>query len=73
MKKQSSFKTSKTDWTRLRSVKDKDVVLTRDHTEVDLRHIGVARRGIRPVAPKASISLRVNADVLAWFRAQGRG
>ena len=72
MKKQSSFKTSKTDWTRLRSVKDEDVVLTREHPEVDLRHIGVVRRGIRPVAtesiqyhcgltPTSSLGLKLRA------------
>ena len=56
-------------------MKDKDIALTREHPEADLRHImrGVVRKGLRPVAPKASISLRVDADVLAWFKAQGRG
>ncbi len=34
---------------------------------------GVVRRGLKPVPPKASVSLRVDADVLAWFKAQGRG
>jgi uncharacterized protein (DUF4415 family) len=56
-------------------MKDRDVVLTPEHPEADLRHImrGVVRRGLRPIAPKASVSLRVDADVLAWFKAQGRG
>jgi len=75
VKKQSSSKASKTDWPRIRSMKDRDVVLTPEHPEADLRHImrGVVRRGLRPIAPKASVSLRVDADVLAWFKAQGRG
>ena len=34
---------------------------------------GIARRGLRPIPPKASISLRVDADVLEWFKAQGSG
>ena len=34
---------------------------------------GIARQGLRPVPPKALISLRVDADVLAWFKAQGAG
>jgi uncharacterized protein (DUF4415 family) len=56
-------------------MRDKDVNLTREHPEADLRHImrGVVRKGLRPIAPKASVSLRVDSDVLAWFKAQGRG
>jgi len=34
---------------------------------------GVVRRGLEPVPPKASISLRVDSDVLEWFKAQGAG
>ena len=33
----------------------------------------VVRRGLRPIPPKQQITLRVDADVLEWFRAQGRG
>ena len=75
MKKRSSSKASRTDWARVRAMKDKDIVLSAEHPEADLRHImrGVVRRGLKPVPPKASVSLRVDADVLAWFKAQGRG
>jgi hypothetical protein len=34
---------------------------------------GIVRRGLKPVPPKTSISLRIDADVLAWFKAQGPG
>jgi uncharacterized protein (DUF4415 family) len=56
-------------------MKDKDITLTREHPEADVRHImrAVVRKGLRPIAPKASVSLRVDSDVLAWFKAQGRG
>jgi uncharacterized protein (DUF4415 family) len=56
-------------------MKDKDILRTDDHPEAELRHImrGVVRNGLRPVGPKASVSLRIDADVLAWFKAQGRG
>ncbi len=33
----------------------------------------VARKGLKPVPKKALLSLRVDADVVAWFRAQGAG
>lgn len=56
-------------------MKAKDVLLTDDHPEAELGHImrGVVRRGLKPVSPKASVSLRIDADVLAWFKSQGRG
>ena len=73
MSKSSSSKTSKTDWSRVRAMKNKDVKLTSDHPEADVNHVvrGILRRGLKPVASKASISLRVDADVLDWFKAQG--
>ena len=40
-----------------------------------MRHIvrGIVRRGLEPVPAKASISLRVDQEVLDWFKAQGPG
>jgi uncharacterized protein (DUF4415 family) len=51
------------------------VKLTAEHPEADMKHVvrGIVRRGLRPVSPKASISLRLDADVLEWFKSQGRG
>jgi len=48
---------------------------TDEHPEADVRHIvrGIVRRGLKPVARKSSIALRVDADVLEWFKAQGPG
>ena len=34
---------------------------------------GIVRRGLKPVAGKGQMTIRVDKDVLAWFRAQGRG
>jgi uncharacterized protein (DUF4415 family) len=75
VKRQSSSKTSRTDWGRVRRLKDKDIKLSAEHPEADVRHIvrGIARRGLKPVPAKTSISLRVDADVLEWFKAQGPG
>lgn len=46
-----------------------------EHPEAEVRHIvwGIVRRGLVPVEAKASVSLRLDADVLAWFKAQGPG
>jgi uncharacterized protein (DUF4415 family) len=64
---------SKTDWARLRS--KETAVPTEEHPAANVRHIvrGVVRRGLKPLPPKASISLRVDQDVLEWFKEQGPG
>lgn len=68
-------RTSETDWLRLKAMQDKDVTLSDDHPAAEVQHIvrGIARQGLRPIPPKTLISLRVDADVLAWFKAQGAG
>lgn len=33
----------------------------------------VVRRGIAAAPPKAQVTLRLDADVLEWFRSQGKG
>ena len=65
---------SKTDWARL-NAKGKSGATSPEHPEATIRHIvrGVIRRGLQPAPSKASISLRVDADVLEWFKAQGPG
>jgi uncharacterized protein (DUF4415 family) len=54
---------------------DKDIRFSAEHPEADVKHIvrGIVRRGLKPITGKASISLRVDADVLEWFKAQGPG
>ena len=48
---------------------------TAAHPEANVKHIvrGIVRTGLKPVPSKASISLRVDQDVLDWFKAQGTG
>lgn len=72
-KSKSSSMQSKTDWARLKS--KAAVSVAPEHPEADIRHVmrGVVRRGLKPQVPKAAISLRVEQDVLEWFRAQGPG
>jgi uncharacterized protein (DUF4415 family) len=65
---------SKNDWARLQSGAG-DVKLTPEYPKADVRHIvrGLVRKGLKPLPAKASISLRVDQDVLDWFKAQGAG
>ncbi len=65
---------SKTDWARLKKASPPPRT-SAEHPEADVRHVvrGIVRRGLQPLASKASISLRVDQDVLEWFKAQGPG
>lgn len=74
MKLKSTSPKSKTDWARLKS-RTKAAAPTSEHPEADIRHIvrGVVRRGLQALPAKASISIRVDQDVLEWFKSQGPG
>ena len=63
---------SKTDWSHLKAG---DAAASAEHPETAVTHIvrGMVRRGLQPLPPKASISLRVDQDVLEWFKGQGAG
>lgn len=56
-------------------MKDEDILLTSEHPEASVKHIvrGVVRDGLKIVPPKTSVSLRIDADVLEWFKARGLG
>jgi uncharacterized protein (DUF4415 family) len=53
---------------------DEDVDLS-DIAEVtpEMFARAIVRRGLKPVSRKTQLTLRLDDDVLAWFKAQGRG
>jgi uncharacterized protein (DUF4415 family) len=71
----SAKQKGKTDWKRVRKMKDADITYTDDapRTKPDDWAKAVAHRGLSMPAGKEQIALRVDADVLAWYRAQGPG
>ena len=72
-KRKSTSKASSTDWGRLKGPAAGKA--SAEHPEADVKHIvrGIVRRGLAPLPPKSSISLRIDRDVLEWFKAQGPG
>jgi len=56
-------------------MKEGDIALTEEHPELDLQQVVrvIRRHGLEPAPPKASVSLRIDRDVLDWFKAQGPG
>lgn len=62
-------KKSRTDWKRLAEMEDKDID-TSDIPELDDEFFNNAK--IR-MPSKQPVTLRVDSDVLAWFKSQGQG
>ena len=75
MSARSTSKASRTDWPRVVAQRDRDIKIERGHPEADPTHIvrGIVRRGLKPPSAKEAISIRVDSEVLGWFRAQGPG
>jgi uncharacterized protein (DUF4415 family) len=62
-------KASKTDWKRLAAMTDQDI----DTSEIaELGADFFARAELR-LPPKQSVTIRLDTDVLAWFKEQGHG
>ncbi len=65
---------SQTDWQRLDAMTDQDIDLS-DCLEItpELFAKAVVRRGLPAAKNKAQVTLRIDSDVLEWFKLQGRG
>ena len=75
MKKHSPSRRPKTNDRRRRGGRARDMGGTSGHPEAELEDIArsIARRGLNVAGPKELVSLRIDADVLNWFRATGAG
>jgi uncharacterized protein (DUF4415 family) len=74
MKKKNISQKSQTDWDRVDKLRDKDIDIF-DNPEVtpEMFAKAVLRKGLQPVDRKTQVTLRIDADVLTWFKKQGRG
>ena len=66
--------TSETDWDRLERMSDEDID-TSDIPEPTPEQFAraVAREGLQSRPPKQQVSLRIDADVIQWFKEGGKG
>lgn len=62
------------DLTRLDAMTDEDIDLS-DSPEVtpEMFAKAIVRRGLKPVVKKKQITLRIDDDVIMWFKSQGEG
>jgi uncharacterized protein (DUF4415 family) len=75
MKRVSTSRKSRTSLSRLRKMLDTDIVRDGDASEwtPEMFARAVARRGLKAVPKKALLSLRIDSDVIEWFKEQGAG
>jgi len=75
MKRAPTSRKSSTKLSKVRKAIDVDV--TRDphapEWTPEMFAQAVARKGLKPVPKKALLSLRIDSDVIEWFRKQGAG
>jgi len=62
-------KASKTDWKRLAEMKDREI----DTSDVPELGDDFFKNAELRVPPKQSVTIRLDADVLEWFKQQGQG
>jgi len=74
MKKRVTTKRSETDWKRVDAMKDEEIDRS-DTPEMspEMFARGVVRRGLKPVANKQQLTIRIDQDVLDWYKRRGRG
>ena len=74
MKEGNTSKKSQTDWKRVDAMSNEEIDLS-DSPEItpEMFARGVVRRGLKPRGRKVQLTLRVDNDVLEWFKSRGRG
>lgn len=67
-------KNSQTDWQRIDTMDDKDIDFS-DCPEVTPEQFAkaVVRRGLPSAKNKKQVTLRIDSDVLEWFKSRGQG
>lgn len=74
MKKKDISKKSETDWKRVDALSDKDIDLTETpEVSAEMFARATVRRGLKLAPRKTQLTLRVDSDVLDWYKRQGAG
>ena len=74
MKKKTISNKSQTDWKRIDSQNDKDVDLSETpEIPAEMFARAIVRHGLKIAPRKTQLTLRVDSDVLDWYKKQGAG
>lgn len=74
MKKSNTSNKSETDWKRIKTMKDEEIDFS-DIPKVtpEMFARGILRKNLKPVIRKSQLTLRIDQDVIEFFKSQGRG
>lgn len=74
MKKKTISNKSQTDWKRVDALTDEEIDLS-ENAEVspEMFARAVVRHGLKKVPRKIQLTLRIDSDVLDWYKNQGAG
>ena len=74
MKSNSTSPKSETDWGRIDAMTDERIDLTEcEEITPEMFAKAIVRQGLKPVQRKAQVTLRLDSDVIGWFKSGGRG
>ncbi|HEY6321869.1 MAG TPA: BrnA antitoxin family protein [Thermoanaerobaculia bacterium] len=74
MRSKATSQRSRSDWQRVDRISNGEIDLS-DVPEIPPEKFAKAliRKGLQPVVRKAQITMRIDSDVLEWFRERGAG
>jgi len=74
MKKPATSRKSRTDWKRVDALRDRGIDFS-DTPELapEMFARAIVRRGLKPIPRKRQLTIRIDSDVLEWYRGQGPG
>lgn len=74
MKKKSTTRKSETDWKRIDAMTDADIDFS-ETPEVtpEMFARAILRRNFKPIPRKKQLTLRIDGDVVDWYKSQGPG
>ena len=74
MSKPNSQDESRTDWKRLEHLEEEEIDLSETpEPSPEAFARAVVRKGLKPVPRKRQVTLRIDEDILDWFKAGGPG
>jgi uncharacterized protein (DUF4415 family) len=74
MSRKPTSKTTQTDGKRVDVLKDEKIDLS-ENPEItpEMFAKGIVRKGFKPLPGKQQVTLRIDSDVLMWFKTHGKG
>ena len=74
MRKSATSSKSQTDWKRIDALKDEDIDFS-ESREIppEMFARAMVRKGLKPVRCKEQLTLRIDSDVVEWFKRRGQG